>query len=43
MANPANLEKLDGFLQTQWPGLFDDEFGPIQRGDDARSLLLKLT
>ena len=42
VANPANLEKLDGFLQTQWPGLFDDEFGPIQRGDDARSLLLKL-
>ena len=42
VANPANLERLGGFLQTRWPGLFDDEFGPIRRTDDARSLLGKL-
>ena len=40
--SPANLERLDSFLQTRWPGLFDDEFGPIRRTDDARSLLAKL-
>ena len=28
--------------RTRWPGLFDDEFGPIRRTDDARSLLAKL-
>ena len=38
----ANLERLDAFLRTRWPGLFDDEFGPIRRTDDARSLLAKL-
>ena len=42
VANPANLQRLDNFLQTRWPGLFDDEFGPIRRSDDARSLLAKL-
>ncbi len=42
VVNPANLERLDSFLQTRWPGLFDDEFGPIRRTDDARSLLAKL-
>ena len=42
VASPANLERLDRFLQTRWPGLFDDEFGPIRRTDDARSLLAKL-
>ena len=40
--NPDNLLKLERFLQAQWPGLFDDEFGPIRRTDDARSLLAKL-
>ena len=40
--NPANLQALEGFLQTRWPGLFDDEFGPIRRTDDARALLAKL-
>ena len=40
--NPENLRRLEGFLQTRWPGLFDDEFGPIRRTDDARSLLAKL-
>ena len=40
--NPANLERLDRFLQARWPGLFGDEFGPIRRTDDARSLLAKL-
>ncbi len=39
--NPANLAKLRDFLGTQWPGLFDGEFGPISRTDDARALLLK--
>ena len=38
----ANLERLDQFLQTRWPGLFDGEFGPIRRTDDARSLLAKM-
>ena len=42
VVNPANLERLDSFLQARWPGLFDDEFGPIRRTDDARSLLAKL-
>ena len=40
--NPANLQRLERFLQERWPGLFDDEFGPIRRTDDARSLLAKL-
>ena len=40
--NPANLLRLDRFLQSRWPGLFDDEFGPIRRTDDARALLAKL-
>ena len=39
--NPANLRKLGDFLTAQWPGLFDDEFGPITRTDDARALLAK--
>ena len=38
----ANLRKLDSFLQSRWPGLFDDEFGPVQRTDDARALIAKL-
>ena len=42
VVNAANLERLDRFLQTRWPGLFDDEFGPIRRTDDARSLVAKL-
>ena len=40
--NPANLQRLDRFLQARWPGLFDDEFGAIRRTDDARALLAKL-
>ena len=40
--SPANLQRLERFLQARWPGLFDDEFGPIRRTDDARSLLAKL-
>ena len=40
--NPENLLQLERFLHTRWPGLFDDEFGPIRRTDDARSLLAKL-
>ncbi|MDE2761431.1 MAG: TonB-dependent receptor [Gemmatimonadota bacterium] len=39
--NPANLNRLRDFLTTRWPGLFDDEFGPIDRTDDARALILK--
>ena len=40
--NPENLLQLERFLHTRWPGLFDDEFGPIRRTDDARALLAKL-
>ncbi len=42
VANPANLEALDDFLQAQWPGLFENEFGPIRRTDDNRALIAKL-
>ncbi|MCE2421920.1 MAG: TonB-dependent receptor [Gemmatimonadetes bacterium] len=42
VAGPENLARLDQFLQDQWPGLFEDEFGPVQRTDDARALLAKL-
>ena len=42
VVNPANLQRLERFLQARWPGLFDDEFGSIRRTDDARSLLAKL-
>ena len=38
----ANLQRLERFLRERWPGLFDDEFGPIQRSDDARVLTAKL-
>ncbi len=38
----ANLRKLESFLRSRWPGLFDDEFGPIERTDDARALIAKL-
>ncbi|MDE0394307.1 MAG: TonB-dependent receptor [Gammaproteobacteria bacterium] len=37
-----NLEQLGSFLRARWPGLFDDEFGPIERTDDARALIAKL-
>lgn len=40
--DPAALERLDAFLQSRWPGLFEDEFGPIKRTDDGRALLSKL-
>lgn len=40
--SPSELQKLDNFLQTQWPGLFDDEYGPIPRTDDNRALIAKL-
>ena len=39
--DPANLARLRDFLTTQWPGLFESEFGPISRTDDARALLVK--
>ena len=38
----ANLERLDQFLRARWPGLFDGEFGPIRRTDNARSLIAKV-
>ena len=38
----SELMKLDTFLQTTWPGLFDDEYGPITRTDDNRALMAKL-
>ncbi|MCG8470117.1 MAG: TonB-dependent receptor, partial [Gemmatimonadetes bacterium] len=40
--NPAELEKLSDFLTTQWPGLFENEFGPIERTDDNNALIAKL-
>ena len=42
VANPPELRKLETFLQAQWPGLFEDEFGPIRRTDDNRALIAKL-
>ncbi|WP_420634858.1 TonB-dependent receptor [Candidatus Palauibacter sp.] len=42
VVNRSELEKLETFLQTQWPGLFDEEFGPIQRTDDNKALVAKL-
>ena len=39
--SPENLARLQDFLNTQWPGLFENEFGPIDRTDDARALLAK--
>ena len=41
VANPDNLNRLRDFLVERWPGLFDSEFGPIDRTDDARALLVK--
>ena len=41
VSSPENLARLRDFLTTQWPGLFEDEFGPIDRTDDARALLAK--
>ncbi len=40
--NDAELQKLNSFLQTEWPGLFTNEFGPITRTDDNRALIAKL-
>jgi len=40
--SPAELGKLDAFLRTRWPKLFDAEFGPISRSDDARAVTAKL-
>ncbi|MDE2922652.1 MAG: TonB-dependent receptor [Acidobacteriota bacterium] len=42
VVNPYHLARLDGFLRNRWPGLFDDEFGPIERSDDNRALIAKL-
>ncbi len=42
VASSANLQTLDTFLQSQWPGLFDNEFGPVERTDDNKALIAKL-
>jgi len=42
VVSPSNLARLDGFLRSRWPGLFDYEFGPIERTDDNRALIAKL-
>jgi hypothetical protein len=42
VANPGELQKLDTFLQAQWPGQFDNEFGSIPRTDDNRAIIAKL-
>ena len=42
VVNSANLETLDTFLQNQWPGLFTNEFGPVERTDDNKALIAKL-
>lgn len=41
VASPGELEKLDSFLQSEWPGLFENEFGPVPRTDDNRALIAK--
>ena len=33
--SPENLTRLEDFLNTRWPRLFENEFGPIDRTDDA--------
>ena len=40
--NPSELAKLSGFLTERWPGLFESEFGAVERTDDARALTAKL-
>ena len=40
--NPGELEKLNSFLTERWPGLFHNEFGAVERTDDARALTAKL-
>ncbi|MCH7565899.1 MAG: TonB-dependent receptor, partial [Gemmatimonadetes bacterium] len=42
VVSSSELDKLESFLQTRWPGLFDDEFGPVTRTDDNRALIAKL-
>ena len=42
VVNAGELEKLDDFLQAQWPGLFESEFGPVSRTDDNRAVIAKL-
>jgi hypothetical protein len=42
VVSPSELQKLDSFLQARYPGLFDDEFGPITRTDDNRAVIAKL-
>ena len=41
VVNHDNLNRLRDFLVERWPGLFDSEFGPIDRTDNARALLVK--
>ena len=42
VANFGELQKLETFLQTQWPGVFENEFGPVKRTDDNKALIAKL-
>ncbi len=42
LVNPAELTKLNNFLNSQWPGLFNNEFGPVDRTDDNKALIVKL-
>ena len=42
VVNQSELAKLESFLQERWPGLFDNEFGPIDRTDDNRALTAKV-
>ncbi len=42
VVNPDELAKLQTFLQSEWPGLFENEFGPIPRTDDNRAVIAKL-
>ncbi|MFQ5688641.1 MAG: TonB-dependent receptor domain-containing protein [Gemmatimonadota bacterium] len=41
VVNPAELQKLQNFLQSRWPGLFDNEFGPVSRTDDNKAFIAK--
>ncbi|MFW6089488.1 MAG: TonB-dependent receptor [Gemmatimonadota bacterium] len=42
VVNPDQLATLTSFLESEWPGLFDDEFGAIPRTDDSRAIIAKL-
>lgn len=42
LADPGDLDQLQGFLDGAFGGALDDDFGPIQRTNDAKALLAKV-